>query len=93
MDDIEYSERGCIIVVEIQTDSSHVLVGIMVDSVSEVTAIRQADIEDPPSFGISVDTSFLSGMAKIGNGVKSLLDIDRVMSSGEIMNLPQSIEL
>lgn len=75
-----YMERTCIIVVEITRDSGNVLIGIVVDSVSEVLNIRAADIDDPPSFGSHVNTDYILGMAKVKGGVKILLDIDRVLS-------------
>ena len=42
-------------------------------------ASRQ-DIEDAPQFGSSVDTSFILGMGKIGDAVKILLSIDKVLA-------------
>ena len=87
MDEIEYTERTCIIVVEIAGSSSAVLMGIVVDSVSEVLNIKGDDIEDAPSFGTSFDTEYISGMAKVEGGVKILLDIDCVLSGMEITSL------
>jgi purine-binding chemotaxis protein CheW len=87
MEEIEYTERTCIIVVEIAGASSAVLMGIVVDSVSEVLNIRGDDIEDAPTFGASLNTKYISGMAKIEGDVKILLDIDRVLSETEIASL------
>ncbi|MEA3487557.1 MAG: chemotaxis protein CheW, partial [Thermodesulfobacteriota bacterium] len=87
MDEIEYTERTCIIVVEIAGSSGTILMGIVVDSVSEVLNIKGDDIEDAPTFGTSLDTEYISGMAKIEGGVKILLDIDRVLSAMEITSL------
>jgi purine-binding chemotaxis protein CheW len=77
---MDYVERTCIIVVEITRDSGNVLIGIVVDAVSEVLNIRGADIDEPPSFGSQVSTDYILGMAKVKGGVKILLDIDRVLS-------------
>jgi purine-binding chemotaxis protein CheW len=49
--------------------------------------IKAADIEDTPSFGSRLDTAYILGMAKIGQGVKILLDIDKVMSDKEMEEL------
>jgi len=54
-----------------------------VDSVSEVLNIRGADIEGTPDFGSRLDTRYILGLAKLGSGVKILLDIDRVLCSLE----------
>jgi purine-binding chemotaxis protein CheW len=55
MEGIDYSERTCIIVVEIQGKTGTVLIGIVVDSVSEVLNIKEEDIEDTPAFGTRLD--------------------------------------
>jgi len=74
----------CIIVVEINTGSGKIHTGIVVDSVSEVLNIKSSDIEDTPSFGTSLNTDYILGMAKMGGGVKILLEIDRVLNSQEL---------
>jgi purine-binding chemotaxis protein CheW len=61
--------------------------GNVVDSVSEVMNIKGGDIEKAPAFGAETDTDFILGMAKTGNGVKILLDIEKVLSTDEIMLL------
>jgi len=83
----EYTERTCIIVVEITGQSGTVMIGIVVDSVSEVLNIKTEDIEDTPVFGTSLNTDYIFGMAKIEGGVKILLDIDRVLSTEEVSML------
>lgn len=80
LDAMDYVERTCIIVVEITRDSGNVLIGIVVDSVSEVLNIRAGDIDESLSFGGHVNTDYILGMAKVKGGMKILLDIDRVLS-------------
>jgi len=82
-----YSERTCIIVVEIDGESGTILIGIVVDSVSEVVTITQEEIEETPAFGSKLDTDYILGMAKMEGGVKILLNIDQVLSSTEISAL------
>lgn len=84
---IPYNERTCIIVVEIDSERDTVLIGIVVDAVSEVLNIQKEDIEDTPSFGTKLNTEYILGMAKIEGGVKILLNIDRVLSTEEIENI------
>ena len=84
MDAIDYTERTCIIVVEIEGSTGTIQIGIVVDSVSEVLNIKGEDIEDTPTFGTKLNTDYILGMAKMEGGVKILLDIDRVLSEGEI---------
>ena len=90
METIEYNERTCIIVVEIDSESSTVLIGIVVDAVSEVLNIKEEDIEDTPTFGTKLNTEYILGMAKMEGGVKILLNIDRVLSNKEIEDLEKT---
>jgi purine-binding chemotaxis protein CheW len=76
-----YTERTCIIVVEIQGETNALPMGIVVDAVSEVLNIRGADIENTPAFGVKLNTDFILGMAKTEGGVKILLDIDQVLDT------------
>jgi purine-binding chemotaxis protein CheW len=93
MESIEYNDRTCIIVVEItgMHSQSNVLIGIVVDSVSEVLNIRGEEIEETPAFGTKLDTDYILGIAKSGEGVKILLDIDRVLSTEEINALKKTV--
>jgi len=77
------SEDSCIIVVQMRG----IMTGVVVDRVSEVVAIAEADIEDAPTFGAGIHTEFLLGIGKTGGRVKLLLDIDKVLASSEIAAL------
>jgi purine-binding chemotaxis protein CheW len=80
----EYTEKTCIIVVEIASGGQKAVIGILVDSVSEVLNIKDADIEDAPNSDSRLNTDYILGMAKTGERVKILLEIDRVLSSAEM---------
>ncbi len=90
MEEAEYTERTCIIVVETRDGLGHVLMGIVVDSVSEVLNIKGGEIEDTPAFGTQMDTDYILGMAKTGGGVKILLDIDKVFGGEEMLELDRA---
>jgi len=83
----EYTQRTCIIVTQVQGESASVLMGIVVDGVSEVLNLTAAEIEDTPDFGEEIATGYLLGMAKVKGKVKILLDIDKVLSSQELHSL------
>lgn len=80
----EYDEKTCIIVVEVRENDMNILMGIIVDSVSEVLNVALEDIEPTPKFGISLDTAFIMGMAKGKNTVRALMDIDKVLTTEEL---------
>ena len=90
MQSIDYTERTCIIVVEIVGQAGTVQIGIVVDAVSEVLNIKAEDIEEPPTFGVKLNTAYILGMAKVEGGVKILLDIDQVLSAEEISALEKA---
>jgi purine-binding chemotaxis protein CheW len=83
----EYTQRTCIIVVELEFAGMTRLMGIVVDSVSEVVNIQKSDIELPPQYGSLVDTAFLTGMGKVKGKVVLLLDIEQVLNNEEKVQL------
>ena len=91
MESIDYTERTCIIVVEIASDNGSIMMGIVVDSVSEVIHVRNDDIEETPTFGAKLNTDYISGMAKMNGQVKILLDIDRVLTIRELSLLDKAV--
>jgi purine-binding chemotaxis protein CheW len=83
MESMDQTSETCIIVVHLKG----VEVGIVVDKVSEVLNIAGGDIEDAPSFGAEVNTDYILGIGKSQGKVKILLDIDRVLSHTEIIDM------
>jgi len=81
MQRVEDDEQTCIIVVDILVSERSVLMGILVDGVSEVLDIQPSEIEDSPEFGAGVETDVILGIAKARERVIMLLDIDRVLST------------
>jgi purine-binding chemotaxis protein CheW len=82
-----YTRETCIIIVDINFNSSRICLGVVVDAVSEVLDISAAEIEGVPSFGQQINTSFLLGMARTKSTVKLLLDIEKVLDHEEICAL------
>ena len=80
MSPVEMTNRTCIIVVDVGSIET----GVIVDQVSEVLEIAEEDIGDAPSFGVNMETQFIIGMGKAEGKVKILLDIDKVLTGGEM---------
>ena len=76
----EHTERTCIIVAEVVLSQATVMMGVVVDAVSEVVSVLAAEIDNPPDFGGDA-TDFILGLAKVKGSVKILLDLDRVLGS------------
>lgn len=86
MEEAQRTEETCIIVVETSNAGRKLSIGLIVDKVSEVLNIVEENIEDAPSFGMSLETQFILGMGKIGQSVKILLDIDRVLNADDFVD-------
>ncbi len=79
---IKDTERTCVVVVQVQLPTgAQPLIGLIVDAVEEVVNIPSTDIEPTPDFGSNLDTHYILGMAKVKGVVKTLLDLDRVVSA------------
>ncbi len=86
LEEREYDERTCIIVVNI----SETAVGLIVDSVSEVIDISESDIADPPSVNKGAGSRFIKGLGKVDNEVKILLEIQRFLFEDELEVISES---
>jgi purine-binding chemotaxis protein CheW len=90
METAEVTEQTCIIVVETSQGNRKFSTGIVVDRVQEVLDIAGENIEEAPQFGSSVNTDFILGMGKIGESVKILLDIDKVLAGEDFGSMTGS---
>jgi len=83
MEAAEATAENCIIVVQVHGAQT----GVIVDRVSEVSDIADDQVEDAPSFGSDVQTDYLLGIAKSTDRVRLLLDIERVLSTQDVVDL------
>ena len=91
LDEKQYDERTCLIVVEISDTAK--LIALVVDSVSEVLNIQNSEIEAPPDLASQGDSAFLRGMGKVKDRVLLLLDVDGVINNQDLVNLKNHIDL
>lgn len=80
----EVTARSCIVIVEAQQNGEQHDLGVVVDAVSAVADIADADIEPAPSFGARLRSEFITGMGKINEKFVILLDVSRVLSIDEL---------
>ncbi len=85
MQEEEHTQETCVIVVEVDGTS----IGIIVDSVSEVSDIEGEEIEVAPRFGQGIDTNFIMGLGKVKEKIIILLDIATVLSAEELEMVEQ----
>ena len=80
----EVTNRTCIIIVDIRTDSGTQTNGLMVDEVSEVLDMTEGQIEPVPKYGnMSIDQEFMTGIGKVKDNVIILLDIQKILDFSE----------
>lgn len=83
----DYSDRTCIIVVDIK----HISVGLIVDSVSEVTTITEENIVPPPDSNTGFNNKYIKGIGKVDDEVKLLLDCSRLLSDEDCDSLSREV--
>jgi purine-binding chemotaxis protein CheW len=77
----------CIIIVEVRFDNEKTAIGLMADAVSQVIDLRPEDVEPPPTFGTRIRADYLLGMGKAGKKFVLMLDINRVLSINELLDV------
>lgn len=87
MEQNNYDERTCIIVAEVLMNGVQKLLGVVVDTVSEVVTISDEQIEPPPEYGTSIEHSSILGIGKIKDRVVIILDIDEVFLCDEVVKM------
>jgi len=88
MDGREYDDRTCIIIVKIDTST----IGFIVDTVAEVHDIFPPDIEPAPNFkSASGKEQYISGLGKIGEEVKILLDVQKILFKEDMDAIQQKL--
>lgn len=87
MDQTHITDETCIIVIKTST----LMMGILVDKVSEVVNVASNDIDDTPSFGADIDTEYLLGVGKSDGRVRLLLDIEKVITTRDVINIKKVI--
>ncbi|GAP36083.1 chemotaxis protein CheW [Piscinibacter sakaiensis] len=80
-------KKSCIVIFDAERDGERVELGLLVDAVSEVIEIAEAQIEPPPSFGSSVQRDFLRGMGKVGERFVVILEPDRALDLEDMARL------
>ena len=92
MDEHEYDERTCIIVVELILNGVERQIGVVVDMVSEVVSISTSEIEPPPEYDSSVDNNFIIGIGKIKEKVVVILEINKIFQCDELIKMVENLE-
>ncbi len=90
MDPVEYTDRTCIIVVDVKST----VIGLIVEKIAEVDTIMDDDIVPPPALGRSKDekNKYVYGLARTGDTVKLLLDPEKLIKQEVLDALEEDIQ-
>ncbi|MCX7071566.1 MAG: chemotaxis protein CheW [Gammaproteobacteria bacterium] len=80
LDTVAYNEFTVMIILNI----ARRIVGIVVDSVSDVTQLSPEQIKPTPEFGSALDTSYITGLGALDERMLILVDIESLMSSTDM---------
>lgn len=92
LDESGISKFSCIVITEVVSESETLTLGVLADSVSQVLDLGDQDIEDPPPFGTRVKLEYLLGMGRMNNKFCLILDIDKVLSTDELLAASESAQ-
>ncbi|QEL56104.1 chemotaxis protein CheW [Chromobacterium paludis] len=81
---IVVSRRSCYVIVEVEYEEAMHVIGLLVDRVTAVVEIDDADIEPPPAFGAQIDVDFIAGLARHENRFLIILNVARALSIAEM---------
>lgn len=84
----EYTGDARIIVIQVYANTF----GVEVDSVSEVLRINSLNIEPAPHIVCSIDSKYITGVAKVGERLLILLDLDKMLNDEEKAQLSEMHE-
>jgi purine-binding chemotaxis protein CheW len=85
MEEREYDMFTVIIIVEVKNR----MVGMIVDSVSDVVDISESTIQDTPHFTAKIETDFIKGIGQVESKLVIILDIDKILSTADMEKMAQ----
>lgn len=87
LETLEYNDKTVTIILRGQNENRKLVVGIVVDAVSDVYKFQRNAIRSAPSFGSNIDSCFLKGVASIDEKLIILLDTHKLLEEEELYRL------
>lgn len=79
-----YGITTVVVVLRVLHATGSRIMGIIVDAVSDVYNVTDDSMRPPPEFGSAISTEFVKGLASVGEKMVIMLEIDRLLNSGEL---------
>ena len=86
---VEYTPITVVIVLAIEVKDEQYIIGVVVDTVSDVLDVVKSEIKKAPNFGSKVETKFINGMVMADAGMVVLMDIDKMLNPDELSALQE----
>ena len=93
MSQIQYTINTCILVLSIEVNDEEVVVGALVDSVSEVFELDESKIKPTPTSATKYRADYIQGMIQEDDHFMMVLNIDKVFSSLDLESIVESKEI
>lgn len=84
---IVYSAITVVIVLKVNGEGGHRIMGVVVDAVSDVYTLSKKDMKDPPDLGCAIETNFIEGLVAVDQKMIVLLNIDKLLVIDEMPEL------
>ena len=92
IEEVEYTPITVVIVLAIEVGDENYVVGVVVDTVSDVLDVDEANIKKAPNFGTHIETKFIEGMVMADAGMVVLMNIDKMLNPEELSALQDMAE-
>ena len=87
----EFTDRTCIVVIDLEIDGDGIMVGILVDSVEAVYDLDENMIQPPPKLGKNEIAEFITGITRHDDSFIMILGLAKLFSKQEIKELKKNI--
>lgn len=87
LDNAEFTPVTVVIVLSVHAAQDERVIGVVVDSVSDVLGVTAEEIKPSPDFGSAIDTDFINGLATANDEMVMLLDVDKMLTDDEMKGL------
>ncbi len=85
-----YTDRTCIIVIEVNLGANQRAVGVVVDNVAEVRNIQPGEIEEPGEYA-QIEGQLLLGIGKLNDKVILMIDIEKIINKDDAVILQKTL--
>ena len=87
LDAVQFSPVTVVIVLRVQAGPTSRVMGIVVDAVSDVYSLNSSQLRSAPDLGAAIDTSYIRGLASVGEKMVILLEINSLLNLDELPNI------